>query len=170
VKHNKAIQELIELELVQPGRYPKITGAQALGCSPVATAFKNGEPVMPVKPSTIAKSLAIGNPSDGKYVINIANTTGGTVESVTEEEIVESIELLAGTEGIFAETAGGVTIGVLRKLARAGRWKGDETVVAYVTGHGFKTIEVIPDLERYRRTIGPSVRAFEETFPELVPD
>ncbi|MGI8609321.1 MAG: threonine synthase [Candidatus Dormibacteria bacterium] len=168
VKHNKAIQELLELELVEPGKYPRLTGAQALGCSPVATAFKNREPVMPVKPKTIAKSLAIGNPSDGKYVINIANSTGGTLETVTEEEIVEAIELLAGTEGIFAETAGGVTIGVLRKLAQAGRWKGDETVVAYVTGHGFKTIEVIPNLERHRRTIRPSVRSFEETFPELV--
>ncbi|HEV1996775.1 MAG TPA: threonine synthase [Candidatus Dormibacteraeota bacterium] len=167
VKHNKAIQELLELDLVEPGRYPKLTGAQALGCSPVATAFKNNEAVMPVKPHTIAKSLAIGNPSDGKYVINIANSTGGTVETVTEEEIVEAIELLAGTEGIFAETAGGVTIGVLRKLAKAGRWKGDETVVAYVTGHGFKTIEVIPNLERHRKTIRPSVRAFEETFPDL---
>jgi threonine synthase len=170
VKHNKAIQELLELELVDPGSYPRLTGAQALGCSPVATAFKNNEPVMPVKPATIAKSLAIGNPSDGKYVINIANSTGGTVESVTEEEIVEAIELLAGTEGIFAETAGGVTIGVLSKLAKAGRWKGDETVVAYVTGHGFKTIEVIPNLERHMRTIRPSVRSFEETFPELVGD
>jgi threonine synthase len=167
VKHNKAIQELLELDLVEPGKYPRLTGAQALGCSPVATAFKDGEPVRPVRPNTIAKSLAIGNPSDGKYVINIANETGGVVESVTEEEIVEAIELLAGTEGIFAETAGGVTIGVLRKLAAAGRWKGDETVVAYVTGHGFKTIEVIPNLERHRRTIRPSVRSFEETFPEL---
>jgi threonine synthase len=167
VKHNKAIQELIELELVDGGKYPRLTGAQALGCSPVATAFKDGEPVRPVKPNTIAKSLAIGNPSDGKYVINIANGTGGTIDTVTEEEIIEAIELLAGTEGIFAETAGGVTIGVLRKLAKAGRWKGDETVVAYVTGHGFKTIEVIPNLERYRRTIRPSVRSFEETFPEL---
>jgi threonine synthase len=170
VKHNKAIQELVELELVEPGRYPRLTGAQALGCSPVATAYRNHEPVMPVRPSTIAKSLAIGNPSDGKYVINIANSTGGTVDTVTEEEIVEAIELLAGTEGIFAETAGGVTIGVLRKLAKAGRWRGDETVVAYVTGHGFKTIEVIPNLERHRRTIRPSVRSFEETFPELAGD
>jgi threonine synthase len=168
VKHNKAIQELIELELVDPGPYPRLTGAQALNCSPVATAFKEGTSVRPVKPDTIAKSLAIGNPSDGKYVINIATGTGGVVESVTEEEIVESIELLAGTEGIFAETAGGVTIGVLRKLAAAGRWKGDETVVAYITGHGFKTIEAIPNLERHRKTIKPSVRAFEETFPDLV--
>jgi threonine synthase len=89
------------------------------------------------------------------------------VETVTEDEIVESIELLAATEGIFAETAGGVTVGVLRKLARAGRWKGDETVVAYITGHGFKTIQVIPDLERHQHTIKPSVRSFEETFPDL---
>jgi threonine synthase len=167
VKHNKAIQEMIELELVDPGPYPRLTGAQALNCSPVATAFKEKAPVRPVKPNTIAKSLAIGNPSDGKYVINIANGTGGVVETVTEEEIVEAIELLAATEGIFAETAGGVTVGVLKKLAEAGRWKGDETVVAYVTGHGFKTIQVIPDLERHKHTIKPSVRSFEETFPDL---
>jgi threonine synthase len=90
------------------------------------------------------------------------------VETVTEEEIVEAIELLAATEGIFAETAGGVTIGVLKKLARAGRWKGDETLVAYITGHGFKTIQVISDLDRYKRTIRPSVRVFEETFADLI--
>jgi threonine synthase len=167
VKHNKAIQEMIELELVDPGPYPKLTGAQALNCSPVATAFKENAPVRPVKPNTIAKSLAIGNPSDGKYVINIATGTGGVVDSVTEEEIVEAIELLAATEGIFAETAGGVTVGVLKKLAEAGRWKGDETVVAYITGHGFKTIQVIPDLDRHKHTIKPSVRSFEETFPDL---
>ncbi|MHB8507619.1 MAG: threonine synthase [Candidatus Dormibacteria bacterium] len=169
VKHNKAIQELIELELVEPGPYPRLSGAQALGCSPVATAFKEGTShVRPVRPDTIAKSLAIGNPSDGKYVINIANSTGGVVETVTEGEIVEAIELLARTEGIFAETAGGVTVGTLAKLARAGRWKGHETVVAYVTGHGFKTIEAIPGLERHRRTIRPSFRAFEETYSDLI--
>ena len=167
VKHNKAVQELIELELVDPGPYPRLTGAQALNCSPVATAFKEGTTIRPVKPNTIAKSLAIGNPSDGKYVINIANGTGGVVESVTEEEIVEAIELLARTEGIFAETAGGVTIGVLKKLAESHRWKGDEVIAAYITGHGFKTIEVIPNLERHRHTIKPSVRSFEETFPGL---
>jgi threonine synthase len=165
VKHNKAVQELIELELVDPGPYPRLTGAQAENCSPVATAFKEGTShVRPVKPNTIAKSLAIGNPSDGKYVINIATGTGGVVESVTEDEIVESIELLARTEGIFAETAGGVTIGVLRKLAAAERWKGSETVVAYITGHGFKTIEAIPNLERHRHTIKPSVKSFTEAF------
>jgi threonine synthase len=168
VKHNKAIQEMIELELVDSGPYPRLTGAQALNCSPVATAFKEGTSVRPVKPDTIAKSLAIGNPSDGKYVINIANGTGGVVETVTEDEIVEAIGLLAATEGIFAETAGGVTIGVLRKLAQAGRWKGDETLVAYITGHGFKTIQVLSDLERHKRTIKPSVRVFEETYRDLI--
>jgi threonine synthase len=168
VKHNKAIQELIELELVEPGPYPRLTGAQAAGCSPVATAFRERQPVRPVRPETIAKSLAIGNPSDGKYVVNIAEGTGGVVESVSEEEIVEAIELLARTEGIFAETAGGVTVGTLAKLARAGRWKGDETVVAYITGHGFKTIQVIPDLDRHRRTIRPSHRAFQEAFADLI--
>jgi len=168
VKHNKAVQELIELELVEGGKYPRLTGAQALNCSPVATAFKEGTThIRPVKPDTIAKSLAIGNPSDGKYVVNIANGTGGVVESVTEAEIVEAIELLARTEGIFAETAGGVTVGTVKKLAEAGRWKKGETVAAYITGHGFKTIDVIPDLERHRRTIKPSVRSFEEAFPDV---
>jgi threonine synthase len=168
VKHNKAVQELIELELVGPDSpYPRLTGAQAENCSPVATAFKEGTThIRPVRPQTIAKSLAIGNPSDGKYVVNIANGTGGVVETVSEAEIVEAIELLARTEGIFAETAGGVTIGVLKKLAESGRWKGDEVVAAYVTGHGFKTIEVIPDLDRHRHTIKPSMRAFEEAFPD----
>src|SRR5438309_930878 len=169
VKHNKAVQELIELELVEPGKYPRLTGAQAENCGPVATAFKAGTTVVrPVKPNTIAKSLAIGNPSDGKYVINIANGTGGVVESVSEEEIVEAMELLARTEGIFAETAGGVTVGVLKKLARAGRWRGGETVVAYITGHGFKTIDVLHDLQRHRRTIRPSVRQFEEVCADLL--
>ncbi|HEV3231994.1 MAG TPA: threonine synthase [Candidatus Dormibacteraeota bacterium] len=168
VKHNKAIQELIELELVEPGPYPRLTGAQATNCSPVATAFKEGQPVRPVRPDTIAKSLAIGNPSDGKYVINIAGGTGGVVESVSEAEIVAAIELLARTEGIFAETAGGVTVGTLAKLARAGRWRGHETVVAYITGHGFKTIQVLEDLERHRRTIKPSYRAFQETYADLL--
>src|SRR5205807_5024889 len=96
-----------------------------------------------VQPDTIAKAIAIASPSDGSYVIKIARETGGVVEAVTEEEIVDGIRLLARTEGIFTETAGGVTIGVLAKLARAGRWKGNEVVVAYVTGHGLKTADVI---------------------------
>jgi threonine synthase len=170
VKHNKACRELIDLELVTgPGggsaHMPRITGAQAAGCAPVATAFQRGEThIVPVRPDTIAKSIAIGNPSDGSYVVQIARQTGGVVESVSEEEILEGIELLARTEGIFTETAGGVTVAVLAKLARSGRWRGEETVVAYITGHGLKTAEVLTDRISLSEPIPPTVRAFRERF------
>jgi threonine synthase len=167
VKHNKAARELIDLGLVsgEGARMPRLTGAQALGCSPVATAFQRGEShVVPVKPDTIAKSIAIGNPSDGAYVVQIARATGGVVDSVTEEEILEGIELLAHTEGIFTETAGGVTVGVLAKLARSGRWRGEETVVAYITGHGAKTAEVLAGRASLEEPIPATVRAFHQRF------
>ena len=167
VKHRRAVGEMIELGLVDPGsRLPALTGAQALGCAPVYNAWMAGtETVMPVKPDTIAKSIAIGSPSDGSYVVRIARETGGVVEAVTEEEIVESIRLLARTEGIFTETAGGVTVGVLAKLARAGRWKGDEVVVAYITGHGLKTADVVaaPSASARRFEIDPSLKSFRES-------
>jgi len=150
---------------VRSERVPAFTGAQALGCAPVYNAFvSNSDRVLPVKPDTIARSIAIGNPSDGVYVNRIARETGGVVEAVTEEEIVDAIRLLARTEGIFTETAGGVTIGVLAKLARAGRWKGDETVVAYVTGHGLKTAEVLASANGHARRveIEPTLRSFRE--------
>jgi threonine synthase len=166
VKHRKAVRELLTLGLVD-GPPPRLSGAQALGCSPVATAFQRGETtVVPVRPRTIARSIAIGNPSDGADVIRIARDTGGVVESVTEEEIVSAIELLARTEGIFTETAGGVTIATVRKLAASGRWGAQETVVAYVTGHGFKTIDVLGDLGRHRTEIDPSMNAFERAYPD----
>ena len=167
VKHNKAARELIDLGLVsgRGARMPRLSGAQAAGCAPVATAFKNGEThIVPVRPDTIAKSIAIGNPSAGSYVVQIARATGGVVESVTEEEILEGIELLARTEGIFTETAGGVTVAVLAKLARSGRWQGDETVVAYITGHGAKTAEVLTGRSVLDEPIPPTVRAFRERF------
>jgi threonine synthase len=170
VKHNKAARELIDLELVTgvgggAARMPRFTGAQAAGCSPVATAFQRGEThIVPVKPDTIAKSIAIGNPSDGSYVVQIARATGGVVESVSEEEILEGIELLARTEGIFTETAGGVTVAVLAKLARSGRWQGDETIAAYITGHGLKTAEVLTGRSTLEEPIPPTVRAFRERF------
>jgi threonine synthase len=167
VRHRRAVQELIELGLVpEPARLPRLTGAQAGGCAPVYNAWRQGtERVTPVRPDTIARSIAIGSPSDGTYVVRIARETGGVVEAVTEEEIVEAMRLLARTEGIFTETAGGVTIGVLAKLARAGRWSGGEVVVAYVTGHGLKTPEAVAlDVER-RVEIDPSVRAFREKVP-----
>jgi threonine synthase len=166
VRHRQAAGELIEFGLVRDDRVPAFTGAQALGCAPVYNAFKSDTPdrVLPVKPNTIARSIAIGNPSDGTYVNRIARETGGTVEAVTEEEIVEGIRLLARTEGIFTETAGGVTIGVLAKLARSGRWKGDEVVVAYVTGHGLKTADVLASANGHskRVEIEPTLRSFRE--------
>ncbi len=166
VRHRQAARELIEFGLVRGERVPAFTGAQALGCAPVYNAFRSDNPdrVLPVKPDTIARSIAIGNPSDGVYVNRIARETGGVVEAVTEEEIVEGMRLLARTEGIFTETAGGVTIGVLAKLARAGRWNGDEVVVAYVTGHGLKTADVLASANGHARRveIEPSMKSFRE--------
>src|SRR5437016_8433288 len=166
VRHRQAASELIEYGLVRDDRVPAFTGAQALGCAPVYNAFHSDTPdrVLPVKPDTIAKSIAIGNPSDGLYVNRIARETGGVVEAVSEEEIVEAMRLLARTEGIFTETAGGVTIGVLSKLALAGRWKGDEVVVAYVTGHGLKTADVLTSVNGHanRVEIEPTMKSFRE--------
>ena len=163
VRHRRAAQELLDLQLVEGGRVPALTGAQALGCAPVYNAWRDGsDQVTPVRPDTIAKSIAIGNPSDGNYVLRIAAETGGTVEAVGEEEIVEAIRLLARTEGIFTETAGGVTVGVLAKLARAGRWRRGELVVAYVTGHGLKTAEALGRLDGRRVEIEPSLKSFRQ--------
>jgi threonine synthase len=166
VRHRQAVRELIEYGLVHDERVPRFTGAQALGCAPVYNAFHSDTPdrVLPVKPNTIARSIAIGNPSDGIYVNRIALETGGVVEAVSEEEIVDAIRLLARTEGIFTETAGGVTIGVLAKLARAGRWNGDEVVVAYVTGHGLKTADVLTSSNGHakRVEIEPTLKSFRE--------
>lgn len=166
VRHRQAVRELIEYGLVGEDRVPALTGAQALGCAPVYNSFKSDNPerVLPVKPDTIARSIAIGNPSDGIYVNRIASETGGVVEAVSEDEIVAGIRLLARTEGIFTETAGGVTIGVLAKLARAGRWRGDEVVVAYVTGHGLKTADVLASADGHARwvEIEPTMKSFRE--------
>lgn len=163
VRHRRAAQELLQLGLVDGVEVPRLTGAQALGCAPVYNAWREGtERVSPVRPSTIARSIAIGSPSDGTYVIRIARETGGVVEAVTEDEIVDAMMMLARTEGIFTETAGGVTIGVLAKLARAGRWNGDEVIVAYVTGHGLKNTDVVASVSGRRVEIEPSLRAFRE--------
>ena len=170
VKHRKAAGELIDLGLVERGsRVPKLTGAQAAGCSPVATAFNAGDDtVIPVRPNTIARSIAIGNPSDGAEVVRIARDTGGVVASVTEEELVKGIELLAATEGIFAETAGGVTVAVLRNLARSGRWQGDETVVAYITGAGLKTADCVANRSQTPIPVQASLRAVRERYAGLI--
>ncbi len=138
----RGFSEWIELGLVE-GTLPTFNGAQATGCSPVATAFADGRDFcQPVKPDTIAKSLAIGNPADGPYALDLARGTEGSIDSVTDDEIKDGIRLLARTTGIFTETAGGVTTAVLAKLARRGDIDPDERVVAYITGEGLKTLDV----------------------------
>ena len=130
--------------LLDEGPDPAMHGAQGAGCAPVATAFASGsDQVVPVRPTGIAKSLAIGNPADGVYALDVARTTGGSIDAVADDEIVEGIRLLARTTGIFTETAGGVTTAVLRRLAERGDIGAGETVIAYITGDGLKTIDAV---------------------------
>jgi len=165
-KIDKGFQELIKLGLVEEKPY-RIFGAQAAGCAPVSAAFKAGHDVVrPVRPDTIAKSLAIGNPADGPYVLDIARRTGGAVEDVTDEEIVDAVHLLARTEGIFAETAGGVTVGVLRKLVADGRIDPDAETVVLNTGDGLKTLDAVSAGARPTATIRPSLDAYRAAFPD----
>ena len=141
----------------------RMTAAQAEGCGPVAAAYKaRADKVVPVRPNTIAKSLAIGAPADGHYVLHLARRTGGAVESVTDQEMVEAIRLLAETEGLFTEPAGGVTVGALRKLARAGVIDPDEVTVAYITGIGLKALEAVEHVVEASITIKPTLASFEE--------
>jgi threonine synthase len=137
----RGFAEWLELGLLE-GDLPTFNGAQATGCSPVASAFEAGQDFCrPVKPDTIAKSLAIGNPADGPYALDLARQTRGSIDSVTDDEIREGITLLARTTGIFTETAGGVTVAVLAKLAQRGDVDPSERVVAYITGEGLKTLD-----------------------------
>lgn len=160
VKVDKAFRELLALGLVE-GELPRISGAQAAGCNPVAAAFKAGHDVVrPVRPETIAKSLAIGNPADGPYVLDVARRTGGAVEDVTDEEVVAGIRLLARTEGIFAETAGGVTVAVLAKLVREGLLDPDAETVVFNTGQGLKTLDAVSSAVGPAATIPPTIEAF----------
>ncbi|GAB3206901.1 L-threonine synthase [Marinactinospora thermotolerans DSM 45154] len=160
-KIDKGFRELIALGLVEDRPY-KVFGAQATGCSPVARAWEDGHDVIqPVKPDTIAKSLAIGNPADGPYVLDICRRTGGAVAHVDDDEIVDSIRLLARTEGVFAETAGGVTTGVLRKLVAQGDIDPDAETVVLNTGDGLKTLNAVSGTG-VTATIPPSLRAFKE--------
>ena len=160
----KGINEMHTLGLID--RVPtKLNGAQAEGCSPIATAFKAGRDFFkPVKPKTIAKSLAIGNPADGYYALKATTECHGAMEAVTDEEVVDGIKLLAQTEGIFAETAGGVTIGVLRKLVKQGAIKKSDVTVAYITGNGLKTQEAVIDAVGRPVRIQPSLVSFQKTF------
>src|SRR6185437_16801892 len=135
----KGFAELGKVGLLDEVPSVRVSGAQAAGCAPVATAFAEGtDAIRPVRPSTIAKSLAIGNPADGWYALDTIRRSGGSCAAVTDAEIVDAIGLLARTEGIFAETAGGVTIATLAKLAAQGDIRRDERVVAMVTGHGLR--------------------------------
>jgi threonine synthase len=157
----KGFQELGRVGLLDEMPQVRVSGAQAEGCSPIATAFADGvDYVKPVKPDTIAKSLAIGNPADGIYALDAVRASGGGLTAVTDDEIVEGIRLLARTEGIFAETAGGVTVACLAKLAAQGVVRRDERVVVYVTGTGLKTIEAVSSVVGPTATIAPTLEAF----------
>ncbi|MCS6858998.1 MAG: threonine synthase, partial [Abditibacteriales bacterium] len=158
----KGLQELVKVGLIAEAP-TKISGAQAAGCAPVATAYQRGwDAVKPVKPDTIAKSLAIGNPADGYYALQTIRSTGGSAEMVSDAEILEAIYLLAEMEGIYTETAGGVTIGVLKKLVAQGKIDPDELVVTYVTGSGFKTQEALNGSMSKPVTIEPHFAEFEQ--------
>ena len=160
----KGLHELKALGLVDDVR-TKINGAQAEGCSPISTAFKAGRDFFkPVKPKTIAKSLAIGNPADGYYALKATAESKGAMDMVSDDEVVEGIKLLGQTEGIFAETAAGVTIGVLQKLVKQGTIKKSDVTVAYITGNGLKTQEAVIDAVGRPHRIQPSLVSFEQTF------
>ena len=163
----RGLEEWLELGLVE-GRLPTFNGAQASGCDPVAEAYRAGwEVCRPQRPETIAKSLAIGNPADGPYAVELARRTNGSVESVTDDEIRAGIRLLAETTGIFTETAGGVTIAVLAKLAEAGTVDASERVVAIITGEGLKTLDA--NRESFAmREIEPELSAFAEQVEPVV--
>jgi len=164
-KIHRAFSELIAIGAVEERPY-RVSGAQPEGCRPVAQAFKDGaEEVTPMKPNTIARSLAIGSPTDGLFAMQTSRKTNGAIEWCTEQEIVEGIQLLAETEGVFTETAGGVTIANLKRLVDQGVIERDEETVAFVTGNGYKTVEalaphiepsyhVAPDLDEFLTAIG----------------
>ena len=161
-KVEKGFAELGKVGILNEIPSVRVSGAQASGCSPVATAFSNKvDAIAPVRPNTIAKSLAIGNPADGWYALDVIRRTGGACGSVTDAEIIEGIKLLARTEGIFAETAGGVTIATLAKLAAEGVIRPDERTVAIVSGHGLKTVEALTGHVGPSHTIPATLDAFD---------
>jgi threonine synthase len=162
-KLGRGFQEWLDLGLLS-GALPVFNGAQAQGCSPVATAFAEGWDICkPQKPETIAKSLAIGDPADGPYAVEHARRTNGAVDSVSDEEIKAGIQLLAETTGIFTETAGGVTVGVLAKLAERGDIAAGERVVVYITGEGLKTLDATRDSFQMHE-IDPDLDSFQSEF------
>jgi threonine synthase len=158
----KAYQEFITLGLVEDTK-PKIYSAQAAGCNPVVTAIHKGSDIIePQKPNTIAKSIAIGNPADGYYAANVVRDSGGWGESVTDREIVDAIKLLARTEGIWTEPAGGTTLAATIKLIEQGRIRRDESIVVSITGNGLKTLEVVADDLPYPAVIDPKLAEFDK--------
>ncbi|AFY84639.1 threonine synthase [Oscillatoria acuminata] len=160
----KGFQEFIQVGLVDE-KAVRFTGAQADGCSPIAAAFREGRDfIKPVKPNTVAKSIAIGNPADGVYALEIAHKTNGNIESVSDAEIIEGMKLLAETEGIFTETAGGTTIAVLKKSLEEGKIDPDETTVVYITGNGLKTQEAVQGYIGEPLTIEPKLESFERAL------
>ncbi len=167
-KVDKAFREFVELGLVSD--HPtQIFGAQATGCSPVSAAFQAGQEfIKPVKPDTIAKSLAIGNPADGPYALDVVRRTKGAIADVTDDEIVEGIKLLAETEGIFAETAGGVVVGTYRKLLREGLIDPAAEVVLLNTGDGLKTLDAVAPTSGPTITVSPSYDEFEAAYSEVI--
>ncbi len=166
-KIHKAFEELKKLGWVEPVP-TKFFGAQATGCSPISTAAKKGTPeIEPQKPSTIAKSLAIGNPADGFYAVKTILGSGGAGEDVTDEEIVAGIRLLAETEGIFTETAGGVTVAVTQKLIRHGVLNPDEATVLAITGNGLKTVAAVSGRLEQVAAIRPKLADFEEQYVQV---
>jgi threonine synthase len=166
-KVGRGFQEWLDIGLLE-GELPVFNGAQAAGCSPVATAFAEGWDVCkPQRPETIAKSLAIGDPADGPYAVEQARRTEGAIDSVSDEEIRDAIRLLAETTGIFTETAGGVTVGVLKKLAERGEIGTGERVVVYITGEGLKTLDATRDSFQMHE-IDPVLESFEAEFRQEV--
>jgi len=168
VKIKKAFDELVRLGLVEEKKV-RFFGAQATGCSPISTAVKSGNTeIYPQKPSTIARSLAIGNPADGHYAIKTITGTGGWSEDVSDSEIVESIQLLAETEGVFTETAGGVTVGVTRKLYEQGRISPDDVTVACITGNGLKTTDALASAYETPEPIAAKIGEFENYLQKTI--
>ena len=163
-KIRKGFDEFMKVGLVEE-KHVRFSGAQAEGCSPIAQAFAEGRDfITPVKPNTIAKSIAIGNPADGPYALDIASRTGGSIAAVNDEEIIEGIQLLAETEGVFPETAGGTTIAVLKKLVEQGKIDPSETTVAYITGNGLKTTEAVASAVGEPLTIDPKLDDFNAAW------
>jgi threonine synthase len=160
----RGFEEWLDLGILD-GELPAFHGAQAAGCSPVAQAFEAGHDICrPVRPDTIAKSLAIGNPADGVFALEVARRTHGSIDSVTDEEIVDGIRLLAETTGIFTETAGGVTTAVLAKLAERGDIGAEDRVVLYITGEGLKTLDAVRGIVSTYE-VEPALESFTDVVP-----